>query len=232
MSIRTIGNKEASQLAAFLAALIAKLKEPARSMVEEFANKHEFAALYDYLVKTFCAEAGMQVSRQELALCLQRDDETVNEFAVRLEKLINHAYWQKKSYRDEKKMDDFSTKILPRLQDKIATMRSDNYVEMKMEVARIEHKLKLADQARRQRETILGREKTPLEAYSAKNENDLSGSRYQKSKDVEYDPHLVHKRVRCDAEMKLTVYIFTVMKKVPKELLVSQSRHKVIMRKY
>ena len=75
----------------------------------------------------------MQVSRQELAICLQRDDETINEFAVRLEKLINHAYWQKKkSYRDEKKMDDFSTKILPRLQKKIANIKFDNYVDLKM----------------------------------------------------------------------------------------------------
>ena len=153
-------DEEASKYAALQ--LIAKLKDTARSMVEDFANKNDFAALYDYLVRTFCSEAAMQVSRQELAMCLQRDDETINEFSVRLEKLINHAYWQKKkSYRDEKKMDDFSTKILPRLQDKIATMRFDNYVDMKMEVARIEQRLKLADQARKQRELILGREKTP-----------------------------------------------------------------------
>ena len=82
-------------------------------------------------------------------------------------------------------------------------MKFNNYDDMKMEVARIEQKLKLADEAKKERELILGREKKPLETYSAKDENDLIGSKYQKSKDVEYDPHLVHKRVRCDVDNEI-----------------------------
>ena len=49
-------DEEASKYAALQ--LIAKLKDPARSMVEEFANKNDFAALYDYLVKTFLLRSG------------------------------------------------------------------------------------------------------------------------------------------------------------------------------
>ena len=110
--------KEASRTAALQ--LIAKLKDPARSMVENFANKRDFEALYDYLVNTFCSESATQVSRQRLVKCLQRDDETINEFAVRLDKLVDHSFWRKKKpYRDERKFDEFSNKILPRLQKKI-----------------------------------------------------------------------------------------------------------------
>lgn len=181
--------------------LLAKLRDPARTVVEALprAERIHYDSIVNFLKRTFLNSATAQVASAELSQAFQREKKTVNEYSVRISRIVERAYYDKsEDYRDTRKKEEFCSKLLG---DIMVNMKPEEYrtfQEAKQSAAMIEQRLMLRAKNEARRKQLNSGSRTPVEAYYDENRSSNS-KKYDKSKDVEYDPNLTHRRVQCDS---------------------------------
>ena len=122
--------------------LIAKLRDPARSMIEllTLTEQNSFKAIVEHLRKWYLTESKKIRTMHELQETRQTTTESIQCFAVKIAKLVDRVSYEisDPTLVEQEKIKEFKYRVIPKFLAKLAPQRFNTFIDVVREALNLE----------------------------------------------------------------------------------------------